>query len=370
MSNLQLSSEQQMKVLALWADKNAKKLPPPSISELITEAWGRDFDPRSQEGIAVRDFLAERKMVLGNSKVESEINIKEVPVLSDTQKEIIKKNKDKGPVILARELFNNTKIHPFSLEAKLVKDYLRVITVQEIAGEEDGSQDELGRYRPPRGFNGIMKRIDKYVYGVIDRENMSATRREQIEKTGDFLNHFRFKATYNNYQEIEDKELLESSFISYVHDKPDLTAEEIDAYINLAMDVVGLAKLQRQIDYLNKLLDGCADDSDGKKIAMGLTEAISNANNELHQNKTRQDKLRESLAGKRKDRLNVELKQNASILALVRQWRDKTERDKIIKLAQRLEAKEKGEAERLSNVGELQAQIFGVSREDMTDFEE
>ena len=372
---LRLSDTQQTNVLALWAERNAKKLAPPSIDELIDAAWMRPFDPRSDEGIAVRDFLASKQLVV---KADTKPAVPKVgdlkddakPVLTDAFRTTIREQrKTKGPVILARELFNNPKIHPFALEARLVKEYIKTLEVAEVAGEEDGSFDTEGRYRPPRGFNGIVKRISKYVYGAIDKSNISTKRREEIERTSDFLNHFRFMSTYNNYVDMEEKELFESAFISYVHDKPDLTAEEIDAYINLAMDVVGTYNLQKQISNLNKLLDSCAEDSEGKRIAMGLTEAISSANTELHQNKTRQDKLRESLSGKRKDRINNELKQSASILALVRQWRDKAERDKIIKLAMQLD-KSKDETQRLATMESLKCNIFGVSERDLTEFSE
>lgn len=180
-----------------------------------------------------------------------------------------------------------------------------------------------------------------------------------------YLNSFRLKYVVDSFEENSDKELFESSFIGYTWDKPDLTAEEVDSYINLALDIVNLANTQKQINRLTKLLNETADDTEGKRISMSLAETIHNAQTEYHQNKTRQQKLAEGLQGKRSERINAQIKSNASILNLVSLWKEETERKKLIKYAKFQEQKLVEEIDRLTSLDDLKCKIFGVSKEEI-----
>ena len=102
-------------------------------------------------------------------------------------------------------------------------------------------------------------------------------------------------------------------------------------------------------------------ETDGRRIAMSLVEAINTAQNEYHQSVNRQQKLLESLKEKRSDRLKNQLKENASILNLVEMWKSEESRAKMIKLAEMRKEAVAEEVEKLSTMDELKARIMGIS---------
>ena len=180
----------------------------------------------------------------------------------------------------------------------------------------------------------MLWRINRYIYDKIDKNKIDARIKRNINKAIGYINVFRFTHQINVYTTQTSRELFESSFIRYTHDKPDLTAEEVDQYIVMSAEVVIAANIQRRVERLQALLDNVAEDTEGRRISMGLVESINTAQGEYHQSIARQHKLLSDLKQKRSDRLKTELKTNASILNLVQLWKDEESRKKMIKLAE------------------------------------
>ena len=181
-----------------------------------------------------------------------------------------------------------------------------------------------------------------------------------MESLTSYLRVFRFQYQINSYSRSEDRELFEDAFIRYTHDKEDLTQEELDQFITLSNEVVIAADIQRRIEYLRVALDEMASDSEGKKISMGLNEAINNAQTEYNQCISRQDKLYKSLTVNRSKRIEERRSENASILNLVYAWKQEENRERMVALAERQREALKGEVEKLSSVDEFKAIIRGI----------
>ena len=179
------------------------------------------------------------------------------------------------------------------------------------------------------------------------------------------MNTYRFIHQINSYSSTAVRDLFESSFVRYTCDKNDLTQEEVDQYIVLSSEVVIASNIQQRVEHLQNLLDDAANDTDGRRIAMSLVEAINTAQNEYHQSVNRQQKLLESLKEKRSDRLKNQLKENASILNLVEMWKSEESRTKMIKLANLRKEAVAEEMEKLTTMDEIKARIMGISEDEV-----
>ena len=182
-----------------------------------------------------------------------------------------------------------------------------------------------------------------------------------------YINTYRFTHHINHYENPTDRDLFESSFIRYTNDKNDLTEEEVDQYIVLSTEVVIASNIQRRVEHLQHLLDDAASDTEGRRIAMSLVEAINTAQNEYHQSVNRQQKLLESLKEKRSARLSKQVKENASIVNLVQLWKEEESRKKLLALAELRKKAVKQETEKLSSMDEIKARILGLSEEEVLD---
>ena len=168
----------------------------------------------------------------------------------------------------------------------------------------------------------------------------------------------------SNYSSQDNRELFESSFVRYTHDKPDLTQEEVDQYIVLSAEVVIASNIQIRVERLQELLDQAAEETEGKRMAMSLVESINTAQTEYNQCVNRQQKLLSDLKQKRSDRLSKQIKENASILNLVQMWKDEESRKKLIKLAETRKLAIKEEIGNLSAMDDVKARIMGLTEDE------
>ena len=168
----------------------------------------------------------------------------------------------------------------------------------------------------------------------------------------------------NTYTNNTDRDLFESSFIRYTHNKDDLSQEEVDQYIVLSSEVVIAANIQRRKEHLTRLLDNVVEDSDGR-ASMSLVEAIGKTETEYNQSVNRQQKLLESLKEKRSDRLKKEIKENASILNLVRLWKEEESRINLLHLAEIRKKTVDEEVRKLSDIDEVKARILGLGEDEI-----
>jgi len=349
-----LTKDQKATLIEEW---NSRPANPPSLLELINLVFpDRKVDGRSKEGKAVKAFLAEQSI---KARAAQEYQHKEIR-LSDEQKEFIDNNyKMMTFVEIARVIFANEKITNVNKEAKVVESYIKEIDPSHDSSEEiNVTHDE---YKPPSTFSLALTKINKYIFDKWDKDKLIAKEKKNVEALLGYMNTYRFIHQINNYSDLATRELFESSFVRYTCDKNDLTQEEVDQYIVLSSEVVIASNIQHRVEHLQNLLDDAANDTDGRRIAMSLVEAINTAQNEYHQSVNRQQKLLESLKEKRSDRLKNQLKENASILNLVEMWKSEESRAKMIKLAEMRKEAVAEEVEKLSTMDELKARIMGIS---------
>jgi hypothetical protein len=348
------------------------------LAELTKKIFGRDdLNGRTREGRAVKRYIAE--FHLGKVRTTTpelgpfKLTEAQVRVLEN---ELVKK--DFNAYETAKKVFKNDLIYKSSREVKTIHHYVSLIkkAAEEKADKIKNDMEVFGvviddskykkgqlateEYRPPASPVNTIARVNKYLNLGWKEEKLKKIELKRIQSLMGYLRVFRFKYQINSYSRLEDRELFEDAFIRYTYDKEDLTQEELDQFITLANEVVIAADIQRRIDFLRRSLDDVAQESDGKKISMGLNEAINNAQTEYNQCIGRQEKLYKSLTIHRSKRIEQMKSENASILNLVFAWKQEEYRAKMIALAEKQKESLSEEVEKMSSVEEWKAVIKGL----------
>jgi hypothetical protein len=282
--------------------------------------------------------------------------------LTEDQKEYLTNNATLlKPLELAKNTFDDEGITTLHQEFRTVTEFLKTADVK-VYSEPD-RDFSIEYYKPPKTYHTAVHLINKYIHIKISKEKVTHQQKKEIDSTIGYMNTYRFCHQINTYQSNQDRELFESSFVRYTHDKSDLTQEEVDQYIVLCTEVVISSTIQETIQMLQIQID--QEVTNGGKVPMSLVEASNTARQEYNQCVTRQQKLLNDLKVKRSDRLNKEIKQNASILNLVQLWKDEESRAKLIQLAEKRKKVVKKEIRNLSSMDEVKARIMGITEDEI-----
>ena len=358
----ELSLEQRhLNALQLWEERGEQN--PPSLAEMLNAAYpDRDnIDGRSQEARELKSYLAQHSVEPEGSHVYHP----KVVVLTDEHKEFAVNNAGlMSAVHMARIAHNDETITNLHAEARAFNDFLQTLDPSVTVQDTNDVPDEQG-YLPPKTFDKALLRANLYVAPKIDKKKITPKNRRGIESLVGYLNTYRFTHQMATYQTNSDRKLFESSFIRYTYDKSDLTQEEVDQYIVLATEVVIGSAIQARSERLQDLLDTTAQDSEGRRVAMGLVQAISSAQTEYNQCVGRQHKLLGDLKEKRSDKLKNQINANASIINLVEMWKEEESRKKLIRLAELRKKSVKEEIKKLSSMDEVKARVMGISEDEV-----
>ena len=355
-----LNEDQKALIINTW---NEKKENPPSLQELTQLVFPEipNIDGRSLYGKAVKKFLASRDLKV---KTKSEYTPKDRTEFTQEQKDFLTNNANlMTPVDLARSLFNNYTLSNLSIESRSVEEYLNTLPKQVRAVQTE--EEQQGDYKPPKNQERAMVRVNKYVLDGIDKDKITAKQKKELNSLISYLHTYRFLHQIGTYVDSVDRDLFESSFIRYAYDKSDLTQEEVDQYIILATEVVISSNIQQTIQTLQEQINMEMDS--GQKIPMVLVEAVTSARTEYNQCVGRQQKLLNDLKVKRSERMQKQVKENASILNLVLMWKDEETRNEMLKMADMRREVLKGEIGRLSSMDDVKARIFGLTEEEVLD---
>jgi general stress protein 26 len=354
-------NDRHLRALELWRGREEREEDPPSLMELIRAAYPdqEGLDGRTKEARELKQYLSTLDIRADGAHVYKPIKID----LTNENKEFIENNASlMSAVHIARTLFNDLSLSNLNAETKAVQEHIEQINPQIFHQEETATS----LYTPPNTFDKALKKVNRYIFEKIDKSKINSKQKNNINALLGYLNTFRFIQQANTYEATNHRELFESSFVRYTNDKPDLTAEEVDQYIVLSTEVVIGFMIQARSERLQAFLDTAADDTEGRRIAMGLVQAISSAQTEYNQCVTRQQKLLEHLKEKRSDKLRKEIKDNASIINLVQLWKDEESRLKLIKLAELRKKVVRKEMDNLAGMDELKARIMGISQDEVS----
>jgi hypothetical protein len=361
MENPSLTEDQKKIILNEW---NSREDNPPSLLELIrlVHPNNPELDGRSKEGREIKAFLATRKI---KARGAHEYQAKEKVELTQEHKQFVESNAGmmNGREI-ARVIFANDELTNLHQEVRTVNEYIKSLDLNPYENPDEVPSAE---YKPPRTFDKTVNTVNRYVNNTIDKNKITSSVKKNIDSLINYLSTYRFSHQINTYSSQTDRELFESSFVRYTHNKPDLSQEEVDQYIVLSTEVIIAASIQRRTERLQILLDTAAEDTEGRRIAMALVDAISSAQTEYNQCINRQQKLLEHLKQKRSDVLKNKIKENASVLNLVQLWKEEETRKKLIQLANVRKKAVADEIENLTDMDEIKCKIMGISKGEVLD---
>ena len=173
-----------------------------------------------------------------------------------------------------------------------------------------------------------------------------------------------FRATVNSLTTQADRDLLETTFIRYVYDKPDLQKEDLDLFVSLSRDVVDSHNTYIRLESLRGLLRDAIDQAksggDKRQLTMNLNEAIDKTQSEFNNSQKRIHALYKDLTKTRSVRLKEKIEVNQSLLTLIQAFQDHEKRVKLIDYADRKKKVLGKEIKRLENIEDLKFEIYGV----------
>lgn len=328
------------------------------LMQLTRKIFNNDkLDGRSYQGRAVRTFLAQCQKNYETSLFKPMDEIE----LSKEQKELLMGNSIEAGMTaleIAKLVFQDPEIVSLSLKHKTVNAFLRkyrpeIIDDDIVAGE---------KWVAPKALSRAIKKVNDWTGSNYDEITMPTKQKRCCEKLLLYLQSFRFGLTINEFSTSSDRFLFESEFVRVTWDKPDLTIDELNLYITMCSNYVRQRHIQSRMDKLNTFLAETENDRD---VTMRLTEIVKATSEELNQCEKRIESLAKDLNGGRKERLKAQGEQNGNIFALVEAFRDKEERDRMIKMADLQNKLVEDEADRLESMDEFKARILGISKREL-----
>ena len=316
-----------------------------------------DLDGRTKEGRAVRAFLLENEIEYETKHVYPK---EDIPLTDDQVEFIVNSARDgMDSFQIASILFADVHVKRGGREFMTVHNRLEVVSPDYVHISEDSITK---KYSPPKAISKLLKKINDYCAKSMDESKLNIIEKKGVESLGGFLSSPRFIQIINNYDSSEDRHLFEAEFVRATWDKPDLTSDEINLYINVCMDYIHLKNIQGAINKLNRMFDDAEDQQD---LTVRLAELLKTKSEEYNQCEKRMESLIQKLQGDRSKRISSKHRENASILSLVQLFQEEEERKIMLMLAEMQKKIARKEADNLESMPEWKARVLGISKRDV-----
>ena len=336
--------------------KNYNKIS--NLIELTRKTFGDDkLDGRTKEGRAVRKFLAENNLQYSTTQKEKREDIE----FSQEQKEFIIQYAREGMSAyeISKIIFPSINITNLTKEVTEVAKFIEDIDQKLLHPDESAMN---ARYFPPKSISRVIKKVNEYCQEELDEKELSRQDLDNLESTLKFLCAPRFVQVINTYSAMDDRDLFEAEFIRTVWDKPDLTSDELNLYVNVCMDYIHLKNISKAIDKLNRMFEDCEDQQD---MTVRLAELLKTKSEEYNQCEKRQETLIARLNGDRKERIKNKHRDNASILSLVKVFQNESDRKRMVEMAEKQKLLIEEEADQLERMDVWKARVLGISKDDV-----
>ena len=330
----------------------------PDLIELTRQVFdNQELDGRTKEGRAVRKFLVDRGLKFNTTQKQKKEEIE----FSQEQKEFMIQYAKEGMTAyeISKILFPEVNVTNLSKEVTEVARFIEDVDFRLMHPSESAINTQ---YFPPKSNSRVIKKINEYCQEEIDEKQVSRGEMDNIESTMKFLAAPRFIQVINTYTSGDDRKLFEAEYIRSVWDKPDLTSDELNLYINVCMDYIHLKNISKAIDKLNRMFEDCEDQQD---MTVRLAELLKTKSEEYNQCEKRQETLIARLNGDRKERIKNKHNDNASILSLVRVFQNEADRNRMIEMAEKQKMLIAQEADNLERMDVWKARVLGIAKDDV-----
>jgi len=339
----------------LFIDKNYLQIP---NIDLLTRALFEDdsLDGRNKEGKAVASYMIEK----GYGYKTRVHNKSKKITLAEDQKKLINEyaEDDLNSLQIAQLIFQDKEVKNLSMEQRVVADYLKTNAPDFI---KDSPVVERGKYIPPKSTLKVISKINGFTQSSLDSDKLKRDEKENVGQLHKYLNSPRFCQLMNTYN-CEDGELFEAEFVRATWNKPDLTVDEVNLYINVCVDYINLKTINRNMEKLNRMFDQVEDQNE---MSIKLAEILKAKSSEYHQCEQRQESLIKKLNGDRAVRTKNKQEKFGSVLSLVQAFQLEEERLRMIDLAEKQKMLVKDEADNLESMDSWKARVVGLRKGDV-----
>lgn len=347
-----LSADEKRKAIDAWNSGVS------DLKALIQAACGDGYDGRSKKGMAIKKFLADQNLKARPAQVY--VKKSNQVVLSEANKEFIANNAGAmKPLEMTKAIFDDGMLTPLSSEFRVVKEYYDSLDNKVKAQSDD---ENVKDYNPPKNETQALARINRYVFEALDPTRLTKHNKDCIQKLIRFMHTHRYLFQMNSLKLNSERELFESSFVRFVYDKPDLTEEEIDLYINQCSDLIEWERMNKEMIELTEASRATREEE--QKIPMALVEAIGKLGGRMDENRKRQKATLNDLNGKRANRLDKIQSNSESVLKLVEACLEEQSRIRVLALMEKRKDEVRKEADRLEGLDDLEFQLFGGTKEE------
>lgn len=338
-----------------FIDENFQRIP--NLIEL-TRAVFKDgsIDGRSKQGRAVRAYLASRDIKYKTTKHEEVQPV----VLSEEQKEFIHNYSSDGmsSFQIAQVLFPDGNVKKLGREHRTVGNFLKAFKQK----ERQEKRETKANYDSPESFEECVDLVNLYTSQDFSEKELKVIERKSIESMFKFLRSPRFCQIIGTYHKQEDQQLFEAEFVRATWNKPDLSSDEVNLYVNVCVDYINLKNIQGHMEKLNRMFDE-ADEQ--QELTVRLSELLKTKSEEYNQCEKRQESLIQRLTGDRAKRIMQKQDNNASLLSLVESFQNEEERKLMVKMAEMQKIAIKEEASNLESMPDWKARVLGISKTDI-----
>lgn len=315
------------------------------------------IDKRSVEFKKVRRFLA-------GLPAEPPPVVKVPPrgpvELNEEQKRFIEQNYEEQNVLsLGKTLFAEKAdfLTPLHGECKAIQLYIKEIDptfFQDMRGK-------LETYKPPKDLPDLCKLVAQAANVELNPDRISTVDRNCLKHLSHNLSSDRFRSCMDQLNTERERDIFESEFIRATWDKPDLTPDEVNLYINLCDEYINRDRISRKYA---KLDEAFFEEKDAKNdMSMRLSEMIKAVSAERDQAAKRIESLINKLNGDRAKRLKEKGARTVSITAAFEAFKAEEERRQMLRIAQVQREAIREEQKRLEGMPAWMARVLGVGKE-------
>lgn len=329
----------------------------PDLIELTRKVFKNPkLDGRTKQGKLVREYLVHCGYKYNTTRAKKAKDVS----LTEEQKEFIitSSREDMNAYQIACLIWPDRQLTPLSKETLVITDHIKNTNVSLLKQEDTALGDQ---YEPPQTIFATVKLINSYTGSSIKHDGLTLKHKKCVEQVVKFLSTPRFSQVINGYTDIKDRQLFEAEFIRTTWDKPDLTADEINLYINVCIDYINLKNISIAMEKLNRMFHEAEDQRD---MTVRLAELLKTKSDEYNQCEKRMESLINRLNGDRARRIQGRQEENASILSLVELFQDEKEREIMLRMAEMQKQAVEEEATNLESMPEWKARVLGISKGD------
>jgi hypothetical protein len=328
----------------------------PDIIWIVQQVWkDASLDGRSMQGKALAEYFAAENKEYKTTKYE-----KSAETLTDEQVELLTNEvfaPGKTALDIARFVLDDLNLKPLSVGHRLVQQWLK----QNRPEIMHSSGEVSGKWTPPASVAKVVGLVNEHVGTNFKREELSEKIRRQMSALKNILCSKRFYIMINELLIREERDLVESSLVKHIWDKPDLTYDEENMYISVCMAYVDQVHARKRKDKLHQEVMNCTD----KELSIKLNENLKTASDEVDKIGKSISETLKRVTEMRNKRIESGGGNSSTMISIVEAWQEEEERKRLL-IQRRMRASlVSEEADKFENVEDFKARILGISKEEI-----